>query len=167
MEKLPAWDDHFRGLLDQSKGGLYAKNKAVKLIFDHTEEATEASLFARGVKNADEPPGAERVYQADENWPQGLGPPDLTRVGPPPISPHLLSMLGLIDSEQRGQIGYPASRQGNVSGATPQVPPPGRGWTRKAFATGKSADRVPPTTCARPAMSTATPSAVSASDPPR
>lgn len=114
MEKLATWDDHFRGLLDQSKGGLYAKNKAVKLIFDHTEEAVEASLFAAGIKNPDEPPGAERVYVADENWPQGLGPPKLERVSPPPIAPHLLSMLGMMDQEQRGQIGYPSSRQGNV-----------------------------------------------------
>lgn len=115
MTKLPTWDDFFRGQLDQSKGSLYAKNKVVKLVFDHTEEAVEASLFARGIKNPDEPPGPDRVYVADENWPDGKGQPDIGRVAPPPIAPHLMPMLQLIDAEQRGQLAYPASRQGQVS----------------------------------------------------
>jgi hypothetical protein len=111
MAKLPTWDNFFRGQLDGIKGSLYAKNKAVKLVMDNTEDAVYASLKAKGVINPDAPPGPDRIYQLDDQ----VDGADIGRVPPAQISPYLMPMVGFLDTEQRGQLAYPASRQGQVS----------------------------------------------------
>lgn len=111
MVTLPSWNDEFVGQLDGIKGSLYAKNKAVKLIMDHTEEAVEASLEAKGIINADELPGRHRIYQHDPMVPDSK----IGRVAPASFNPMLLQVLGLLDREQHSELSYPAARQGVVS----------------------------------------------------
>lgn len=109
--QLPSADGEFRGKLDQVAGSLYAKNKIVRLITEYAEQEVYAPFKALGVVNPLDPPGPSTIYQLDPNTPGA----DIARVEPAGGNPQLWNLLGYLDQEQRGQLAYPSSRQGDVS----------------------------------------------------
>lgn len=111
MCKLPTHDGAFRGMLDQSEGSLWAKNKAAALMVEYTESQVYAPFEAKNVINAGDPPGPQTVYQHDPTAQESF----MRRVAPAGTSPQLFALLQYLDGEQRGQLAYPAARQGEVS----------------------------------------------------
>jgi hypothetical protein len=109
--QLPTPDGAIRGMLDQLGNSLQAKNKIASLMAKYTEHKVFASWEAKGVLNPNDTPGPNTVYVHDENAP---GETFIRRVEPAGSDPALFALMNLLDADQRGGIGYPASRQGEV-----------------------------------------------------
>lgn len=108
--QLPSPDGAIRGLLDQIEGNLKAKDELVKNVLEVAAQAAYAPMFVKGVINADTPPGPDVLYQADPSVPDA----GMTRVQPATFSPQIPQVLDFIDQETRGQLSYPATRQGET-----------------------------------------------------
>lgn len=111
MAQLPSHDGAFRGAIDQVGPSILAKNKVARLMTQYAEQQVTSPFVGKGVINAHEKPGPNTMYQLDPNVPDA----QLGRVQPAGGSPQLFALLQYLDSEQRGQIGYPQARQGEVS----------------------------------------------------
>lgn len=110
--QLPSHDGAFRGMLDQIGGSLTAKNRIVQRIIEYMDQLIHAPFFEVGVTNWQTPPGPRTVYHGDPNSPVA---PQMTRLSPAGSAPDIYALVSYLDEQQRGQIAYPASRQGNVS----------------------------------------------------
>lgn len=111
MVQLPTHDGAMRGSLDQIGNSLQAKNKIASLLTKYTEHKVFAPWESKGVLNPKETPGPNTVYLHDDAAP---GETFMRRVDPAGSDPALFSLMNLLDLDQRGGIGYPASRQGEV-----------------------------------------------------
>jgi hypothetical protein len=109
--QLPTHDGAIRGTLDQIGDSLQAKNKIVSLMTRYTEHKVFAPWEAKSILNAKETPGPNTVYMHDPNAP---GDSFMRRVEPAGSDPALYALIQTMDLDQRGAIGYPASRQGEV-----------------------------------------------------
>jgi hypothetical protein len=108
--QLPSPDGAIRGLLDQVEGNLKAKDELVKDVLEVAAQAAYAPFITKGVINADTPPGPDVLYQLDPSVPDAA----MQRVQPATFSPQIPQVLDFIDQETRGQLSYPATRQGEV-----------------------------------------------------
>lgn len=111
MVKLPTHDGAFRGMIEQVGNSLLAKNKVVRLMTQYADQQVAAPFVAKGILNPGDKPGPNTVYIADGNVPDA----GMSRVQPAGGSPQLFALVGLLDSNERGQIAYPEARQGTVS----------------------------------------------------
>ena len=109
--QLPSFDSSFRGMFDQIGGQLIAKNRIVKLMLDYSDQVIHSPFEEQGVINPEDPPGPLTIYHLDPNV-QNAG---MRRVQPAASAPQIFAVLEFLDRESRGGIGYPASRQGEVS----------------------------------------------------
>jgi hypothetical protein len=109
---LPSPDGGIRGMLDQLGNSLEAKNKIISLMTKYTEHKVFAPWEARGILNPTETPGPNTVYMHDPSYVDGQT--FMRRVEPAGSDPALFSLVNIMDLDQRGGIGYPASRQGEV-----------------------------------------------------
>lgn len=112
MALVPSHDGAIRGMLDQIGHALKAKNKIASLMAKYTEHKVFAPWEERGVLNPNETPGPNTVYHHDPNAPNETF---MRRVQPAGSDPALFALMQLLDEDQRGAIGYPSSRQGEVS----------------------------------------------------
>ena len=110
--KLSSHDGAIRGMLDQLGTTLRAKNKIASLMAKYTEHKLYASWEQKGILNPGDTPGPNTVYHHDPNAP---GDTFMRRVEPAGSDPALFALMNLLDLDQRGAIGYPGSRQGEVS----------------------------------------------------
>jgi hypothetical protein len=108
---LPAPDGVFRGLIDQIGPGLMAKDKMVKDLMEYAHEMVYAPFEAKGIVNSDTPPGPDTIYQHD---PTATTETFMRRVQPASSNPQVLGLVQFLDGEQRNQVAYPATRQGEV-----------------------------------------------------
>ena len=109
--QVASHDGAIRGMLDQIGNSLQAKNKIASLMTKYTEHKVFAPWEAKGVLNPNDTPGPNTVYMHDPNAP---GESFIRRVAPAGSDPALFALMNLLDLDQRGAIGYPASRQGEV-----------------------------------------------------
>jgi len=112
MTMLPSPDGAFRGLVDQVGPSLVAKNRAVELMLEYAHEGVYSPFEAKGVLNSSQPPGPTTIYQHD---PTAQGDTFMRRVGPAAVNLELMSFIQYLDKEERGQLAYPETRQGNIS----------------------------------------------------
>ena len=110
--QLATHDGAIRGLLDQIGNSLEAKNKIASLLVKYTEHKVFAPWEERGILNPDDTPGPNTVYHHDPNSPNDTF---MRRVPPAGSDPALFALMGMLDDDQRGSVGYPSSRQGEVS----------------------------------------------------
>lgn len=110
--QIPSHDGAIRGMLDQIGASLQAKNKIASLMVKYTEHQVFAPWESKGILNDTATPGPNTVYRHDPNAP---GETFMRRVSPAGSNPGLFALMNLLDLDQRGAIGYPASRQGEVS----------------------------------------------------
>lgn len=113
MVQLPSHDGGFRGMLDQLKGSLEAKNRTVKYMIEYAHQEVYAPFEAKGIINANQPPGPRTVYQHDPQVPDSR----IGRVPPAGSAPQLFALLQLLDEDMRGMLAYPAARQGQIEGS--------------------------------------------------
>lgn len=111
MTQISTHDGAIRGMLDQLGHSLEAKNKIASLMTKYTEHKVFAPWEERGVLNPTDTPGPNTVYHHDPNAPNETF---MRRVEPAGSDPALFALMNLMDLDQRGGIGYPASRQGEV-----------------------------------------------------
>ena len=111
MGILPSPDGVFRGLIDQIGGGLIAKDKMVKDLMEYAHEMVYSPFEAKGIINSDTPPGPDTIYQHD---PAATTETFMRRVQPASSNPQVLGLVEFLDNEQRNQVAYPATRQGQV-----------------------------------------------------
>ena len=109
--QLPSPDGAMRGLLDQVKGQLAAKDEMVKDILEVSAQAAFSPWEAYGVLNPDTPPGPDVIYNHD---PSLEGRSFMRRVQPSTFSPQLPQVLSFLEDQTRAQLSYPATRQGEV-----------------------------------------------------
>jgi hypothetical protein len=112
MTQLPSPDGAFRGLVDQVGPSLVAKNRAVELMLEYAHEGVYSPFEAKGILNAGQPPGPTTIYQHD---PTAQGDTFMRRVAPASVNLELISFIQYLDQEERGQLAYPQTRQGNIS----------------------------------------------------
>lgn len=110
--QVPSPDGAIRGLLDQIGGSLAAKDKAIKDMLEYNAQAVYSPFFEMGVLNSDVPPGPDVIYHGDTT---STVPPFMQRIQPAASSNQVMGLVQFMDSEQRGQIGYPSTRQGDVN----------------------------------------------------
>lgn len=110
--QLPSPDGAFRGLIDQVGPSLVAKNRAVNLALEYSNQMTYAPFEAKGIMNSDTPPGPNTIYQHD---PSASGETFMRRIAPAASSQQLYGLIQYLDTEQRGQLNYPSTRQGDVA----------------------------------------------------
>lgn len=110
--QVASHDGAIRGMLDQLGNSLMAKNKIASLMTKYTEHKVFAPWEAKGIDNPTATPGPNTVYIHNELAP---GETFIRRVAPAGSDPALFALMNLLDLDQRGSIGYPASRQGEVS----------------------------------------------------
>lgn len=108
---LPTRNGEFRGLIDQIAPGLRAKDKMVKDLMEYAHEMVYAPFEQKGIINGDTPPGPDVIYQHD---PTATTETFIRRVSPATSNPQVLGTVEFLDNEQRQQIAYPATRQGQV-----------------------------------------------------
>lgn len=108
---LPSPSGEFRGLIDQIAPGLRAKDKMVKDLMEYAHEMVYAPFEQKGIINGDTPPGPDVIYQHD---PTATTETFIRRVSPATSNPQVLGTVEFLDNEQRQQIAYPATRQGQV-----------------------------------------------------
>src|SRR3990167_7612703 len=113
MSQLPSHDGGFRGMLDQLRGSLEGKNRAVKYMIEYGHQQIFAPFEAKGIINPDDEPGPNTIYQHDPN----VADSKFGRVEPAGAAPQLFALLQLLDSEQRGALASPAARQGQFEGS--------------------------------------------------
>ena len=109
--QLSSPDGAIRGLLDQVKGQLRAKDEIVKDILEVSASAAFSPWEAFGILNPDTPPGPDVIYNHD---PSLEGRSFMRRVQPTTFSPQLPQVLSFIEDQTRAQLSYPATRQGEV-----------------------------------------------------
>jgi hypothetical protein len=109
--QLPSPDGAFRGLVDQIGPSLVAKNRAVSLALEYSHQMTWSPFEAKGILNSDTPPGPNTIYQHD---PSATGDTFMRRVSPATSNQQLYGLIQFLDQEQRGQLNYPATRQGDI-----------------------------------------------------
>jgi hypothetical protein len=109
--QIPSHDGAIRGMLDQLGHSLKAKNKIASLMTKYTEHKVFAPWEEKGVLNPQDTPGPNTVYHHDPNAPAETF---IRRVDPAGSDPSLFGLMNMLDLDQRGGIGYPASRQGEV-----------------------------------------------------
>jgi len=110
--QLPSPDNSFHGLIDQVGSSLVAKNQMARYVIEISDQMAYAPFEARGVINAGDPPGPNTIYQHD---PSATEDTFIRRVEPAKFNNQLFGLLQFLDDEQRGQLAYPAARQGDVS----------------------------------------------------
>lgn len=108
---LPSPDGAFRGLIDQVKGQLRAKDEIVKDILEVTAQAAFSPWEQFGIMNPDTPPGPDVIYNHD---PSLEGRSFMRRVQPTTFSPQVPQVLDFLENQTRAQLSYPATRQGEV-----------------------------------------------------
>lgn len=109
--QVPSPDGALRGLLDQIGPSLVTKNRALELMMEYSHELVYSPFEAKGVINADQPPGPATIYQHD---PTAQGETFMRRVSPAGSNPELIQLMNYLDAEERGQIAYPETRQGTT-----------------------------------------------------
>jgi hypothetical protein len=109
MVQLPSPDGRIVGMLDQVGGSLVAKNRIVQLLVDYMDQLVHSPLVMKNVLNPEDPPGPRTIYQLDPTSESGI-----TRLQMPGVPPEVLSIIGFLDTQERGGLAYPASRQGEV-----------------------------------------------------
>jgi len=111
FEMLDTYDGAFHGLFEQLSGPLMVRNKIVRFMVDYIESIAHSPLEARGIINADTPPGPDTVYQHDlteENTHIG-------RVPPAAPAGSLFGLLQYMEGQEERESIQPPSRVGNVS----------------------------------------------------
>jgi hypothetical protein len=108
---LPSPDGAIRGLLDQVKGQLKAKDELVKDVLEVSAQSAFAPWEAYGIMNPDTKPGPDVIYNHD---PSLEGRSFMRRVEPNTFSPQLPLVLSFLEDQTRAQLSYPATRQGEV-----------------------------------------------------
>lgn len=111
FSQLPSPDGAMRGLLDQVKGQLRAKDELVKDVLEVSAQAAFSPWEAYGIMNPGTPPGSDVIYEHD---PSLEGKSFMRRVQPTTFSPQLPIVLGFLEDQTRAQLSYPATRQGEV-----------------------------------------------------
>lgn len=109
---LPSPTGEFHGTLDQIAGPMVTKNRIVNLITEYAHEGIYAPWEERGILNWNEDPGPDTKYHHNSNL---EGETFMRRLAPAQFNGELFGLLQFLEAEQRGQMGYPASRQGEVS----------------------------------------------------
>ncbi len=109
--QLDSFDGAFRGMFDQTSGSLQTKNRIVKQLLDYTDEVVYAERYSKGLLNPEEAPGPMAHYRLDPNVPDSA----VGRVAPAASAPQIFNILEYLDREQRGGVGYPSARQGEVT----------------------------------------------------
>lgn len=108
--QMPSPDGAFRGALDQIGGSLAAKNKAVNLMLEYTEQMVYSPWESKGIVNPTDPPGLDTIYVHD---PAATTETFQRRVEPAGSNPQVFGLVQYLDDEQRKQLAFPASRQGD------------------------------------------------------
>ena len=108
---LPSPTGEFHGSLDQIGAAMATKNRLVNLITEYAHESIYAPWEERGILNWKEDPGPDTRYHHNPNLD---GDTFMRRVAPASMNAELFGLLQFLESEQRGQLGYPLSRQGEV-----------------------------------------------------
>lgn len=108
--QIPSHDGAIRGMLDQIGDSLKAKNKIASLMTKYTEHQVFAPWESKGILNPKDTPGPNTVYLHNDSAQESF----IRRVEPAGSNPQLFALMNLLDLDQRGGIGYPASRQGEV-----------------------------------------------------
>ena len=109
---LPSPTGEFHGQLDQIGSAMATKNRLVTLITEYAHEGIYAPWEERGILNWNEDPGPDTRYHHNTALD---GETFMRRMAPASFNGELFSLLQFLESEQRGQMGYPQSRQGDVS----------------------------------------------------
>ncbi len=109
---LPSPTGEFHGSLDQIGAPMATKNRLVSLITEVAHESVYAPWEERGVLNWNEDPGPNTIYHHNTALD---GETYKRRIAPAPVAGELFGLLQFLETEQRGQLGYPDSRQGVVS----------------------------------------------------
>jgi len=110
FQQLPSPDGAFRGMLDQIGSSLGVKNKVVNLIVEQAHQGVYAPWVEKGVSNPNDLPGPDTVYHLE----RGVADAQFGRVAPSNFNPQLFGVLQYLDTEERGQLAYPTTRQGEV-----------------------------------------------------
>jgi hypothetical protein len=108
---LPSPTGEFRGSLDQIGKPMATKNRLVSLITEYAHEAIYAPWEERGIMNWQEDPGPDTRYHHNS---QLDGETFMRRIAPAAFNGELFGLLNFMETEQRGQLGYPLSRQGDA-----------------------------------------------------
>lgn len=111
FRKLPSYDGAFRGIFDQLSGSLRKKNEAVKLMLQDLAQRVYAPWEVKNIMNPDAAPSPKTIYKHNPSAQESF----MRRVDPAEASGQVFALVDFMDTEQRGQIGYPRSRQGEVS----------------------------------------------------
>ncbi len=109
---LPSPTGEIHGALDQIAAPMATKNRLVSLVMENAHESIYAPWEERGITNWREDPGPNTIYHHN---PSLDGDTFKRRIAPAPVNGELFGLLQFLETEQRGQLGYPDSRQGVVS----------------------------------------------------
>ncbi len=109
---LPSPTGEFHGSLDQIGKPMSTKNRLVNLITEYSHEAIYAPWEERGILNWQEDPGPNTKYHHNTSLD---GETFMRRMPPAPFNGDLFGLLQFLETEQRGQLGYPVTRSGEVS----------------------------------------------------
>lgn len=109
---LPSPTGEFHGSLDQIGRPMAHKNRIASLITEHAHESIYAPWDERGILNWNEDPGPNTRYHHNTNID---GETFMRRISPAPVAGELFGLMQFLESEQRGQLGFPASRSGEIS----------------------------------------------------
>ncbi len=109
---LPSPTGEFHGSLDQIGKPMATKNRLVNLITEYSHEAIYAPWEERGILNWNEDPGPNTKYHHNTSLD---GDTFMRRMPPAPFNGDLFGLLQFLETEQRGQLGYPVTRSGEVS----------------------------------------------------
>lgn len=107
---VPSPTGEFHGTLDQIGKPMATKNRLVSLITEYAHEAIYAPWEERGIVNWKEDPGPDTRYHHN---PSLEGETFMRRIAPASFNGELFGLLQFLETEQRGQLGYPATRQGD------------------------------------------------------
>lgn len=111
FETLDTFDGAFHGLLEQVKGPLMVRNKAMRFMVDLMEQMAHAPIFEIGVENWDAEPGPMTVYHGDPNV-DGV---QMARIPPAAPAQSMWQLLGYMGDQEEKESIQPPSRAGNVS----------------------------------------------------
>ncbi len=108
---LPSPTGEFHGSLDQIGKPMATKNRLVSLITEYAHEAIYAPWEEKGILNWTEDPGPDTRYHHNTSLD---GETFMRRIAPASFNGELFGLLNFMETEQRGQLGYPLSRQGDA-----------------------------------------------------
>jgi len=108
--QLPSPDGAYRGVIDQIGPSLAAKNRAVNLMLEYAHEGIYAPFEEKGIINPSDLPGPGTIYHHNPSATESF----MRRMAPASFNPQLFGLIQYLDLEERGQMGYPQTRQGEV-----------------------------------------------------